>query len=138
MATHKIGSTAILAAVYSRLTTDALTSAYSIYNYVPTSASFPYIALGGLLWGKSEDWTSRDIKGEDIVLHAHIWSSYQGDKEAGDMMNNVVQAITATDLSITGYTTLKGIADFAQIMTDDTNPGQLLRHGVVRFRFHIA
>ena len=54
------------------------------------------------------------------------------------MMDNIVQAITATDLSVTGYTMLKGIAEYAQIMVDDTNPNQLLRHGVIRFRFHIA
>ena len=138
MATHKIGSTEVLSAVYSRLTTDALTSSYSTYNYVPTSATFPYIAIGGVLWGKSAEWTSRDIKGEDIVVHAHVWSSYAGDKQASDMMDNIVQAITATDLSVTGYTMLKGIAEYAQIMVDDTNPNQLLRHGVIRFRFHIA
>jgi hypothetical protein len=138
MATHKFGGSPLLAAVYARLTTDALTSSYSTYNYVPTSATFPYIMIGGMIGGKSADFTSRDIKGEDLVIHAHIWSAYQGDKECGDMMNNVIQAITATDLSITGYTTLKGIADFEQIMIDETVPGQLLRHGVIRLRFQIA
>ena len=139
MALHKIGTTALLQAVYTRLTSDALTLTYNIFNYVPPSTtSFPYVMIGGMLWGKSADWTSADIKGEDIVIHAHVWSSSHSDAEAGTMMNNIVQAITASDISITGYTTLKGIADFAQIMTDTTNPNQLLRHGVIRFRFHLA
>jgi hypothetical protein len=138
MATHKIGMSALLAAVYTRLTTDALTSAYRTYNYIPSTAAFPYVAIGGALWGKSASWTSSDIKGEDLVLHFHVWSSYQGDKEAGDMLNNIAQALTATDLNITGYTTLKGIADFSQVLVDDTNAGQLLRHGVLRCRWQIA
>lgn len=138
MATHKFGGTELLQAVYTRLTTDALTLAYSTYNYPPSTLTFPYITIGGLIGGKSNQWTSRDIKGEDLVIHVHVWSAGQGDKEASDMMDNIVQAITATDLSLTGYTTLKGVAEFEQIMIDATNPGQLLRHGVIRFRFHIA
>jgi hypothetical protein len=138
MALHKFGGAALLASVYTRLTTDILTSAYKTYNYVPPNATFPYVMIGGMIGGKSADWTSSDIKGEDLVIHAHIWSSYQGDSEAATMMNNVIQAITATDLSITGYTTLKGIPDFSQIMIDATDPNNLLRHGVCRFRFQIA
>jgi len=138
MATHKFGGPALLSAIYARLTTDALTSSYSTYNYVPSTATFPYLMIGGLIGGKSASFTSRDIKGEDLVAHVHVWSSYTGDKECADMMNNVVQAITATDLTITGYTTLIGIADFQQIMLDETNAGQVLRHGVIRFRFQVA
>jgi hypothetical protein len=138
MALHKFGGSALLAAVYTRLTTSGLTSTYKTYNYVPTSATFPYIMIGGMIGGKSAAFTSTDIKGEDLVCHAHVWSNYQGDSECATMMNNIVQAITITDLSISGYTTLIGIADFEQILIDETVPGQLLRHGIVRFRFQIA
>lgn len=144
MPLHKFGGSALLSAVYTRLTGAGWAAAmpgvtaYTVYNYVPGSASFPYIMIGGMIGGKSADWTSRDIKGEDLVIHAHVWSSDHGDGEASAMMNNIVQAITGTDLSITGYTTLKGIPDFEQILIDATDPNALLRHGVIRFRFQIA
>jgi hypothetical protein len=139
MPTHKFGGSALLSAVYSRITTDALTSAYRTYviGTVADPAVFPYVTIAGILWGKSASFTSRDIKGEDLVIHAHVWGNGD-DKEVAGMMDNISQAITATDLSITGYTTLKGITDYAQILLDETTPGQLLRHGVIRFRWQIA
>jgi hypothetical protein len=140
MPTHKFGGSALLTALYTRITTDALTSTYRTYQVgcVPDGTALPYVTIGGLIGGKSAGFTSRDIKGEDLVCHVHVWSNYEGDTEAAGMMNNISQAITATDLSITGYTTLKGITDYAQVLLDETTPGQLLRHGVIRFRWQIA
>ena len=142
MPLHKFGVVELIAALYTRLTTDALTSTYTVYQAgsVPLSPSpeFPYVTIGGLLGGKSGGFTSRDIKGEDLVIHAHVWSDAGKDDEAGDMMDNIIQAVTGTDLSLTGYTTLIGIHDFSQLMIDDTDPSRLLRHGVIRFRFQVA
>lgn len=138
MATHKAAASAILDAVHDRITTDPSTSSYRCYNYVPSSTAFPYIALSDVMGAKSLSWTSQDIKGQDVTITAHIWSSYHGDKQAGDMMDAVAQAVTATDLSITGYTTLKAVVDFYQIMIEDSDPDRILRHGVLRFRFHVA
>ena len=138
MALHKFGAAQLLAAAYTRLTTSALTSAYTIYNYAVPSATMPYVTLGGMIGGKSPGFTSTDIKGQDIVLHAHVWSNYQGDAEVSAMMDNVVQALTGSDLSISGYTNLIGIADFAQVLVDATDPNNIIRHGVLRFRFQIA
>jgi hypothetical protein len=143
MALHTFGAGALLTAVYTRLTTGWAAAvpgvtAYSVYNFVPTTATLPYVMIGGLLGGRSDDFLSRDIKGEDLVIHAHVWSSAQGDSQAATMMSNIVTALTTTDLAITGYTTLKGIYDYGQIMIDDTNAAQILRHGILRFRFQIA
>ena len=138
MPLHKFGASALLQAMYTRLTTNALTSAYSTYNYTPSTATFPYVSIGGIIGGKSADFTSRDIKAEDLVIHVNIWSNHEGDSEAATMMDNVVQAVTGTDLAITGYTTLKGIPDFQQILTDATDPNDILRQGILRFRFQVA
>ena len=54
------------------------------------------------------------------------------------MMNNISQAVTASVLSISGYTEMIGISDYANVIIDASNPNQLLRHGVLRFRFQIA
>jgi hypothetical protein len=140
---HTFGGGALLTAVFTRLTTGWAAAvpgvtAYSVYNFVPSTAVFPYVMIGGVIGGRSADFTSRDVKGEDLVIHAHIWSAYQGDSQCQTMMSNIVTAITTTDLAITGYTTLKGIYDFGQILIDDSVAGQILRHGVLRFRFQVA
>lgn len=137
---HTFGGVELMQATYTRITTDSLTSAYKTYQVgaVPTGTTFPYVTLGGLMGGKSADFTSRDIRGEDLVIYLHVWSSVLSDSEAGNMMDNCIQALTATDLSLTGYTTLKGIADFQQILVDDSNATQLLRHGVIRMRYQVA
>lgn len=138
MPTHKIGSSVVLAAIYSRLTTDPLTSSYAVYNQPPANISFPYVVISDLISGKSFDWTSRDIKAEEHSIAIHVWSEYEGDKEASDMMDAIAQAITASDLSISGYTSLKCIVEFSEVLVDMETEGRYLRHGIIRFRVHIA
>ena len=136
--THKIGLGAVESAIYARLTTDALTSAYTVGIYMSPNTALPYVSIGGGIWGKSRDFTTRDDKAEDVVVHAHIWSAQHGDDEVTAMMNNISQAVTASVLSISGYTEMIGISDYANVIIDASNPNQLLRHGVLRFRFQIA
>lgn len=126
--------------LYTRLTTDALTSSYSVYQVgcVPDGTALPYVTIGGAIWGKSAQFTSRDIKGEEIAVHVHVWSAAETDVQASDMMDNIIQAVTGSDLTITGYTQLRGNPEFSQIMLDETEAGNMLRHGVIRFGFHIA
>lgn len=145
MTTRLVGISVLEAKLYERLTTNnalipatATTSTYRIYNYVPANATLPYVSIGGALYGRSESFYNRDDAAEDIVLHVHVWSSYRGDKEAAEMMNNISSAVTSSALAPTGYTVMLGQNDFAQIMIDDTDPNNLLRHGVIRFRFQMA
>ena len=143
--TRLIGISVLEAALYTRLTTNnalipatATTSTYRIYNFVPKNAALPYVSIGGALSGRSESFYNRDDAAEDNVLHVHVWSSYQGDKEAADMMTNISSAVTSSALAPTGYTVMLGQMDFAQIMIDDQDPNRLLRHGILRFRFQMA
>lgn len=138
MTTRLVGISVLEAALYTRLTTHALTSAYRIYNYVPADAVLPYVSIGGALYGRSESFYTREDAAEDIVLHVHIWSSYRGDKEAADMMNNISSAVTSSALAPMGYTVMLGQNDYANIMIDDTDPNQILRHGILRLRFQMA
>ncbi len=138
MTTRLVGISVLEAALYTRLTTHALTSTYRIYNYAPASAALPYVSIGGPLYGRSESFYTREDAAEDIVLHVHIWSSYRGDKEAAEMMNNISSAVTSSALAPMGYTVMLGQNDFAQIMIDDSDPNQILRHGILRLRFQMA
>lgn len=138
MTTRKVGFKELMKAVYNRLDTHNLTKNYSIYNYVPRDASFPYISLGPMIGARSGSFSARDYPAEENVITIHVWSDYKGDKEAAEMIDNIVQAMTSSPLSFDSYTELICLFDYADIMIDDTEPAKPIRHGVVRFRIHMA
>jgi len=137
MTTRKLGFSALLTAVYSRLTTHALTSSYSFYNHVPDNTAYPYHVIGMLMGVKSAEFTTRDTEGEDNAFQVDSWvdrTSGLGDKACADMQNNIIQALTSSVLSITGYYNIHFYLDYAGIMLDPENPELFLRHGILRFR----
>ena len=139
--TRQIGISAVNAAVVTRLKTDANTLAYAtkIFNNVVTGTAMPYIHVTGYMDRPSAMFASRDYTPEEVSFQVHVWSSYAGDKEAADIMNLISKALTATAITVTGYTNLyKCSLDFADILIDNTNPAALVRHGVCRFMLHIC
>jgi len=138
MVTRKVGFNELMKAVYKRLDTHNLTKNYTIHNYAPRNASFPYITLGTPIGARSDSFSAQDIPAEENVLTIHVWSDYKGDKEASDMIDNIVQAITSSNLSFDSYTELICLFDYADITIDDTEPAKPIRHGIVRFRVHMA
>lgn len=139
MATRKLGFSLLSKAYYTRLTTDALTSAYSIYDYVPDNTAMPYIVIGEMIASRSGIIGAADTEGEENTVVIHVWSDYKGDKEVADMMNNIIQAIHATALTISGYTdVMKAMLEYSDITVDDTETAEPIRHGVLRFAHHMA
>lgn len=139
MATRKLGFQPLMQAIYTRLTTHGLTSAYHIYNYVPQNAVMPYVSFGAPIGVRAISFTTRDTQAEDNSVAIHVWSSAEGDKEASQYMNNIVQAILGSDLAVTGYfAPFIAYLDMSELFIDDSIPTRLVRHGVLRFRFIMA
>jgi len=138
MVTRKIGSAALLKAYYTRLTTHANTSSYSTYNFVPRDTSMPYIQFGAPTGVRSAMFSSDDEAAQENAVTVHVWSAYKGDKECAEMMDNIAQAMTSTALTITGYTDILCLLDYHEIILDDTEPENPVRHGVIRFVHHMA
>ena len=138
MAIRKIGFYPLMKAIYTRLTTDPLTSGYTITNKIDHDLDFPFISYGRPYGGRSASFSAQDIAAEDNVVTFHIWSDLDGDKEASQMMDNICQALDASALTPTGYTQVLGLLDFYDIITDETEPAMVLRHGILRYRFHMA
>lgn len=139
--TRKIGISAVNSAVVTRLKTNALTIAYAakIFNHVPAGTAMPYIHVMGYLSRPSAMFASRDFAPEDISFEVHVWSDYRGDKEAADLMDLICQALTGTAISVAGYTNLyKCAMDYSNIMTDNAEPTQPVRHGICRFLLRIC
>ena len=139
MATRKLGFQPLLAAVYTRLTTDALTSGYTTYNFVPRAATMPFISFGAPIGTRCLPFTTKDTEAEENVITVHAWSAAEGDKQASEYMDNIVQAILGSSLSVTGYNApFKAFLDMAEIFVDDSVPTRLVRHGVLRFHFWMS
>jgi len=135
MPTRKLGFSALLKAVYLRLTTD-LTD-YAFYNHVPENTAYPYHVIGKLMGVRSAEFTTRDTEGEDNAFQIDSWvdqTSGLGDKACADMQNNIIQALTSSALSIEDYNAIYFRLDYAGIMLDPENPELGLRHGILRFR----
>ena len=140
MGTRKIGTYALLKAVYDRLKAHDDTKDYNTYNNVPDDTEMPFIRVGDTTGGRSPQLGAQDIEGEENALTIHIWSDYLGDKEVEQMKNNVVQALTSSTISMTDsdYTNVIFLLDAHNTIIDDTEPAHLVRHGWIRFICHMA
>ena len=139
MATRKLGFSPLMKALYTRLITHALTNTYTVYNYVPATAVMPYVSFCAPIGVRSTSFTTRDSEVEENSVVVHVWSSIEGDKQASEYMDNIVQAVLSSGLTITGYfTPYLAQLEMSELFIDDSVPTRLVRHGVLRFRFVMA
>ena len=138
MLTRKLGAAELIKATIARLSADALTSGYAVYDEVPDTATMPYVRVSVPTGVRSVKFGSRDYAVEENIIMIDVWSDYHGSKEAANYMNNITQAMTSTALSITDYSAPKQILmEFAELMRDNTDPTDIKRHGVMRFSIHM-
>lgn len=142
MPTRQLGFSVLATSVYTRLTTDALTLAYSFHDHVPRATAMPYHVIGKPLGRESLMFNTRDTEAEENVIQIDSWvdeTSGKGEKACADMMNNIVQAMTNAPFVITGYdNSYLVFLDFANILQDDTEPGKIIQHGTLRFRVEMG
>jgi len=137
MPTRKLGFSALLTAVYGRLTTHASTLTYAFYNHVPKGTAYPYHVIGKPAGVRSAEYETRDTEAEDNAIQVDSWvdkASGLGDKACADMQNNIIEALSSSALTIVGYNAIYFYLDYADIILDPENPELQLRHGVLRFR----
>ena len=137
--TRKLGFTYLEKAVHTRLTTSSFTSTYRIYNYGPKAAVFPFITFGEPIGIPDGSFGNRDEEVEENSFTVNVWSDYLGDKECADMMTNIIQALTSSDLVIAEYPNPPLLQlEMADLFTDISTPQKPVRHGVMRFRIVMA
>ena len=145
MGTRKLGFSALMTAIYLNLgTTEPLTNTYTFYNHVPQNATMPYHVISQPLGRESLMFNTRDTEAEENIIQIDSWldeTSGKGDKPCADAMNNIVQAMTNAVITMpgSGYDNSYDVSlDFANILKDDTESGKIIRHGILRFRVHMA
>jgi hypothetical protein len=121
--------------IYQRLSDDSALKARNVQTYdaVPSGASYPYVSLGD---DTVNNWGTKTENGEDITHTIHVWSQYDGKKEAKEIMDLVLQSITSTPLSLgSGFSMDFSRMEFMEVITD---PNGITRHGIMRLRFKIS
>lgn len=118
-------------ALYDRLVmTPAVANAVGgrIYDDVPSDVAFPYIELGEI----SSDYAgAKDTHAERLTVTVHVWSRYEGKKEAAEIMKELRLAITSAPLVMSSGNLVLILFNFSELFRD---PDGQTRHGVVRFR----
>jgi hypothetical protein len=118
-------------AIYNRLTGDSalMTKVTGVFDYVPDNQAFPYVTLGE---ATSNPYRTFSRFGEEVTITCHIWSRYDGFKEALDILNEMNRLLAdKDDLSVTGYDLICCFYEFSETLRD---PDGITRHVPVRYR----
>lgn len=133
-------STAIQQAVYDRLRTYAPLTAVlaphadsniggsAVYDDVPQSAEFPYVALGD---DTLIEWDTDTELGAEATITLHTWSRERGRRETKLIQGLLYDALHRYELPIPGMHVIDCLWEMSESFLD---PDGHTRHGVSRFR----
>lgn len=123
-------------AVYELLTGDVtLTNLVTggIHDEVPQNRSYPFVQMG------SESFESKratfSVDGRNVLVRIHVWSQYQGAKEAWNIIARIGTLLDETTPAVDGAVVESCEVELAQVLPD---PDGITRHGVMDLRVLIA
>ena len=121
-------------AVYARLSGDTeLTSTlgYAVYDHVPDSAPFPYVAIGEVTESPRDNMGRT---GRDVVVTTHIWSQYAGMKQVDLGADRVDDLLDRWIPTVSGWNATEMLRVFFESFKDADG---VTRHGVMKHRIHL-
>ncbi|GAB6171993.1 DUF3168 domain-containing protein [Paradesulfitobacterium aromaticivorans] len=121
-------------AIFNRLTTDAALTAKvtGVFDDVTPGQAYPYVTLGE---DTSADGGTKTFDGEDVTKTLHVWSRYDGKKEAQEILSLVLESMTREPLLLSGgFSVQFSQLEMLQVFTDADG---ITRHGVMRLRFRV-
>lgn len=121
-------------AIFQRLSNDTtlMQKVTGVYDAVSEDTPFPYVTIG------EPNMTPFETKisyGENIPWVLHCWSRYSGKKEAYEILNLMIQALTKESWSVNGFNLIKFNIETNMQVIEDID-GQTY-HGILRVRFFI-
>lgn len=103
-----------------------------VFDKVEEGTPYPYVTIGEPIVNPLE---TKSSYGEDIVIVLHCWSQYSGKKEAYEILDLMLQAITKEPFTIEGFSLIRvKIEPNMQVITDIDG---VTKHGILRVRFQI-
>lgn len=118
--------------VYTRLSTDpnVIGIVTGVFDEVLEGTVLPYVQIGD---DTVVPYDSKTEMGEDMTLTIHCWSIGPGKTKAKQIMNVVLQSLTAAPLIIDQGFQIDGIfREYLEVLQDGN-----VYHGICRFRVYI-
>ena len=107
-------------------------TSYQLYDAHPKNAVFPYVTMGEIT---ARDWSDKFEDGMEVYSTLHIWSQYKGRKEADEMADAILQALTASPLDLApNFRASFDALDLYELIIDMDG---ITRHGILRMKYLI-
>jgi hypothetical protein len=121
-------------AIYQKLSNDPDISnlVSGVYDKAGEDTAYPYILTGEPIVSPMESKTSYI---ENIPWTLHAYSEYDGKKQAYDLLDKMIKALTRDEWNVPGYNLHKfNIEPNMQVITDIDGATY---HAILRVRFYI-
>ena len=107
-------------------------TSYKVFDANPENEAFPYVVMGEVL---ARDWSDKFEDGMEVYSALHVWSQYKGRKEADQMADAILQALTLSplDLAPNFKASLDRLDSYGLIIDVDG----MTRHGILRMKYLI-
>jgi len=105
-------------------------TSYKVFDATPENEAFPYVTMGNI---SASDWSDKFENGQEVYATIHIWSQYRGRKEADEMADVILRAMTSMSLDLTPdfRAGLDKFDSYNLIMDIDG----VTRHGLLKFKY---
>ena len=105
---------------------------YKMFDENPENEPYPYVVMGEIT---ATDWSDKLEDGMEVYSTIHVWSQYHGRKEADEMADALLQALTSSSLDLgPNFRTALNKFDNYNLLVDLDGK---TRHGVLRIKYLI-
>ena len=105
---------------------------YKVFDENPKNEAYPYVVMGEI---SAKDWSDKLKDGMEVYSTVHIWSQYPGRKEADQMSDMIIQALTTSPLNLgASFREALGRFDNYNLMVDLDGE---TRHGIIRMKYYV-
>lgn len=121
-------------AIFQRLSNDTalMQKVKGVFDAVEEGQLFPYVTIGE---PNMTPFETKSSYGENVPWVLHCWSQYRGKKEAYEILNLMIQALTKESWNVEGFNLLQFKIEPNMQVIEDID-GQTY-HGILRVRFII-
>ena len=105
---------------------------YKVFDENPENEPYPYVVMGEIT---ATDWSDKFEDGMEVYSTIHVWSQYHGRKEADEMADALLQALTSSSLDLgSNFRTALNKFDNYNLLVDLDG---VTRHGILRIKYLI-
>jgi len=105
-------------------------TAYKVFDESPENEPYPYVVMGEIT---AKDWSDKLEDGMEVYSTIHVWSQYHGRKEADEMADKILQALSSSAIAVgSNFRTALDRLDGYNLIVDMDGK---TRHGIIRMKY---